>query len=63
MSLAGEVAAWDEEVTREAERLIKAGTPPYEAIQKATMVVIERRKAEARRRAGVVGERLDKYGD
>jgi hypothetical protein len=48
MSLRDAVRSWDVEVEAEAERLIREGTPPYDAIEKAKQIVsIRRRRGEA----------------
>jgi hypothetical protein len=38
------IREWDSEVSRETARLIRRGTPPYDAIEKAKKIVTERRR-------------------
>ena len=39
--------AWNSEVDAEAARLIRAGVPPYDAVQRARDIVSESRKRKA----------------
>jgi hypothetical protein len=43
MSLREAIRSWDMDVEAEAERLIKGGTPPYDAIERAKQIIIRRR--------------------
>lgn len=47
-SFENESRAWDSEVDHEAAELVRRGTPPYEAIQRARDAVSRRRRDAGR---------------
>lgn len=47
MAFYEEMRAWEAEVDAEAARLVREGTPPFDAIEQARQIVIARRRRAA----------------